>query len=229
MSIQRLDGPRLLPLSGGPAKQLVILLHGYAADGEDIIALGHQWQRMLPDAAFTAPTAPEFCEAPPVGYQWFDVTSADPQDHWRGLEAVAPTVNAFIDSELETHELDGSTLALAGFSQGAIVALHIGLRRDPAPSAIVSFAGTLLENGTSNGSGITARPPVMLIHGDRDDIIPVEALSHAEAVLQAEDIKVRTFIAEGITHGIDGDGTWRAGGFLRDAFGLQAPAEMTIG
>lgn len=227
MTLQRLDGPRLPPLTGGAAKQLVVLLHGYATDGEDIIALGHQWQRMLPDAAFVAPTAPEFCEAPPTGYQWFDVTSSDQRDHWRGLEAVAPTVDAFIDAELDTYGLNGSALALAGFSQGAIVALHIGLRRDPAPSAIVSFAGTLL--GTGNGSGITARPPVLLIHGDSDDIIPVAALSHAEAVLRAEDIEVRTFIAAGITHGIDGDGTWRGGGFLRDAFGLQAPGEFTIG
>jgi phospholipase/carboxylesterase len=228
MSVQRLDGPRLAPLNGGPAKQLVILLHGYASDGDDIISLGNQWQRMLPDAAFAAPSAPEFCSNPPMGFEWFDTSSPDPADHWRGVENSTPPLNAFIDTELETHRLDGGALALAGFSQGAIMALHVGLRRNPGPKAIVSFAGTMIGVDRLE-QDIAARPEVMLIHGDRDDIIPVDALQYTQVALQQQGIPVRTHIANGIAHGIDGEGTWMAGVFLREIFGFQTPQEMTIG
>lgn len=228
MNPQRLDGPRLLPLNGLPAKQLVILLHGHAADGDDIISLGTQWQRMLPDAAFAAPTAPEFCTSPPMGFEWFDASSADPADHWRGVEATTPALDGFIDAELATHELDASALALAGFSQGAIMALHAGLRRDPGPKAVVSFSGTLIGVERLEAE-IACRPQVMLIHGDRDDIIPVQALQYTQAALLREGVPVRAQVAEGIAHGIDGESTWLAGAFLRDVFGFQAPREMTIG
>lgn len=227
MNIQRIDGPRLGPLNGGPARQLVVLFHGFAADGEDIISLGRQWQRMLPDAAFAAPTALEFCAQPPMGHQWFDPSSPDPADHWKGVEATAEVVNAFIDGELDKHGLDGAALALAGFSQGAIIALHVGLRRDPAPKAIVSFSGTLI--GVDQLDAVKARPQVLLIHGEEDNIIPVEALKYTQTALMQHGIPVEAHVAEGIAHGIDGESTWRAGAFLREAFGFQAPQEMTIG
>ena len=228
MNVQRLDGPRLPPLNGGPAKQLVILLHGYAADGDDIISLGKQWQRMLPDAAFAAPSAPEFCSNPPMGFEWFDTSSADPADHWHGVEASSPALTAFIEGELAAHGLDGTALALAGFSQGAIIALHVGLRRDPGPTAIVSFSGTLIGVEQLKAE-IAPRPEVMLIHGERDDVIPVEALQYTQTALLREGVPVRTHVAEGIAHGIDGESTWLAGAFLREAFGFQAPQEMMIG
>lgn len=228
MNVQRLDGPRLAPLNGGPAKQLVILLHDYAADGDDIISLGNQWQRMLPDAAFAAPSAPEFCSSPPTGFEWFDTSSSDPADHWRGVEASAPALTAFIDGELAKHQLEGTALAIAGFSQGAIMGLHVGLRRDPGPRAIVSFSGTLIGVEMLEDE-IASRPEVMLIHGDRDDIIPVEALKYTQIALQQQGISVRSHIAQGIAHGIDGESTWLAGAFLREAFGFQAPQGMTIG
>lgn len=228
MNVQRLDGPRLAPLNGGPARQLVILLHGYAADGEDIISLGNQWQRMLPDAAFAAPSAPEFCTNPPVGFEWFDTSSSDPADHWSGIEASVPALTAFIDGELASHKLDGSALALAGFSQGAIMALHVGLRRDPGPRAIVSFSGTMIGVEKLDEE-LKARPEVMLVHGERDDIIPVQALQYTHLALQQQGVPVRTHVAEGIAHGIDGESTWLAGAFLREIFGFQAPKEMTIG
>jgi phospholipase/carboxylesterase len=228
MNLQRIDGPRLSPLNGGPAKQLVVLLHGFAADGEDIISLGKQWQRMLPDAAFAAPTALEFCKNPPMGHEWFDPSSPDPDDHWRGVEASAVIVNAFIDGELAKHGLDGGALALAGFSQGAIMALHVGLRRDPPPVAIVSYSGTLI--GVDQlPADITARPKVMLIHGEADEIIPVAALQYTQAALAGQGITVKTHVADGIAHRNDGESTWLGGAFLREAFGFQAPMEMTIG
>lgn len=228
MNEQRLDGPRLSPLNGGAAKQLVVLLHGYAADGDDIISLGKQWQRMLPDAAFAAPSAPEFCSSPPMGFEWFDTSSADPADHWRGVQAATPALNAFIDGELAAYALDGWALAIAGFSQGAIMALHVGLRRQPGPTAIASLSGTLIGVDKLEEE-IESRPEVMLIHGDRDQIIPLQALQYAQTALQREGVPVRAHIAQGIAHDIDGESTWLAGAFLREAFGFQAPKEMTIG
>lgn len=228
MNVQRIDGPRLAPLNGGPARQLVVLLHGFAADGEDIISLGNQWQRMLPDAAFAAPTALEFCRTPPMGHEWFDPSSPNPDDHWRGIEAASPIINAFIDGELASHGLGNDALAIAGFSQGAIMALHVGLRRTPPPAAIVSYSGTLI--GVEQLPDEFPQPPkVLLVHGEADDIIPVEALHHTEAALTAASIPVKAHVAEGIAHGIDGESTWLGGGFLREAFGFQAPQELTIG
>ena len=228
MNIQRIDGPRLTPLNGGPAKQLVVLLHGFAADGGDIVGLGKQWQRMLPDAAFAAPTALEFCTQPPMGHQWFDPSSPNPDDHWKGVEAAASIVDAFVDGELANLGLDDSALALAGFSQGAIMALHVGLRRNPGPVAIVSFSGTLIGVDQLE-TDARARPAVLLCHGEEDQIIPVEAVQYTQTALMQVGVRTEAHVAEGMAHDIDGESTWRAGGFLRDAFGFQAPQEFIIG
>ncbi len=218
-NLQRLDGPRITPLHGGPAQQLVVLLHGYGADGGDLIGLGRQWQRYLPNAAFASPNAPEFCKNPPVGYQWFDLdvglTGAD--DLLAGARAAAPVLNAFIDQELAALNLEATQLALVGFSQGAMMALHVGLRRSPGPAAIIGYSG-LLPGPQALAEEIQARPEILLVHGDNDPRIPVAALHQAEAVLSAGGIPVRTHIASGIGHGIDGEGTHIGGSFLQEVF-----------
>src|SRR3989449_10118723 len=129
-----LDGPRLEPRTG-PARQLVVFLHGYGADGNDLIDIGRAWQGLLPHAAFVSPHAPEPCAEAPVGRQWFPLTFRDPRERWRGVNAAAPGLDRFLDAELARHRLGDGPLALVGFSQGTMMAPHGGLRRRPAPAA----------------------------------------------------------------------------------------------
>jgi phospholipase/carboxylesterase len=138
-----LDGPRLEPRSG-TARQLVVFLHGYGADGNDLIDIGRAWQGLLPDAAFVSPHAPHPCGQAPMGREWFPLTFRDPDERWIGVNAAAPDLNAFLDAELQRRKLPPSALALVGFSQGTMMALHVGLRRKVAPAAIVGYSGMLV-------------------------------------------------------------------------------------
>jgi phospholipase/carboxylesterase len=212
-----LDGPRLAPRSGA-ARQLVVFLHGYGADGNDLINIGQAWQGLMPQAAFVSPHAPEPCGMAPVGRQWFPLTFRDPNERWVGVNAAAPILNRFLDNELQRHKLPASALALVGFSQGTMMALHVGLRRAAAPAAIVGYSGLLVLPPNAEPSAIakdiTARPPVLLIHGDRDDLIPVQALTHATQGLAALGVPVEWHISQGIGHGIDGEGLRQGGEFL---------------
>src|SRR5262249_58470780 len=135
-----LDGPRLEPRRG-PARQLVVFLHGYGADGNDLIDIGRAWQQILPDAAFVSPHAPEPCAQAPVGRQWFALTFRDPDERWTGVNKAAPTVERFLDAELARRRLPPHSLALVGFSQGTIMSLHVGLRRPIPPGATVGRSG----------------------------------------------------------------------------------------
>jgi phospholipase/carboxylesterase len=217
-----LDGPRLEPKSGN-AKQLVVFLHGYGADGNDLIDLGRAWQAILPDAAFVSPHAPEPCGQAPVGRQWFALTFRDPNERWTGVNKAAPPLDSFLDQELERRKLPPSALALVGFSQGTMMALHVGLRRAVPPAAIVGYSGmfVLPENVPPNEvtSQLRSRPPVLLVHGSADDLIPLQALFHGAQTLAALDIPTEWHISHGVGHGIDGDGLRHGGEFLARQFG----------
>src|SRR5215831_14486622 len=138
----RLDGPRILP-SRGRASALVVLLHGYGANGDDLIALGETWRQQLPQAAFVAPNAPETIPGMPGGLQWFDLTLRDPSEYWRGVTAAQPVLDGFLDAELGRYRLAADRLVLVGFSQGSMLCLHVGLRRSAAPAGIVAYSGLL--------------------------------------------------------------------------------------
>jgi len=204
-----LDGPRLEPRTGA-ARRLVVFLHGYGADGNDLIELGRVWQPFLSDAAFVSPHAPEPCAGAPMGRQWFALTFRDPEERWKGVNAAAPILNRFLDAELGRRSLPASALALVGFSQGTMMALHVGLRRAPAPAAIVGYSGLfVLPNGAGPEAvvaDVVARPPVLLIHGDRDELIPVQALFQATQALAALEVPTEWHISPGIGHGIDQEG-----------------------
>jgi phospholipase/carboxylesterase len=219
-----LDGPRLEPRSG-PARQLVIFLHGYGADGKDLIDIGRAWQGLLPQAAFVSPHAPEPCSEAPAGRQWFNLTFRDPHERWAGVNAAGPQLERFLDAELKRRNLPPNALALVGFSQGTMMALHVGLRRADAPAAIVGYSGIfVLPNNAAPedfAGEIKSRPPVLLIHGDRDDLIPAQALFHASQALAALDIPVEWHLSAGIGHGIDAEGLRHGGEFLARRF---APA-----
>jgi phospholipase/carboxylesterase len=212
-----LDGPRLEPRSG-VAKQLVIFLHGYGADGNDLIDIGRAWQQILPDAAFVSPHAPRPCGQAPMGREWFPLTFRDPNERWTGVNAAAPVLNAFIDAELKRRSLPDSALALVGFSQGTMMSLHVGLRRANAPAAIVGYSGMLVVpediDPAQFAGDIRSRPPVLLVHGDQDQLIPVQALMHAAQGLAALEIPVEWHISPGVGHGIDQEGLRQGGEFL---------------
>jgi phospholipase/carboxylesterase len=217
-----LDGPRLAPRSGR-VRQLVVFLHGYGADGNDLIEIGKVWQPLLPDAAFASPHAPEPCGQAPVGRQWFALTFRDPDERWIGVNQARPVLERFIDAELRRHGLPASALALVGFSQGTMMALHVGLRRAVPPAAIVGYSGLLVAPPDGNvekfAAEISARPPVLLIHGEEDDLIPAQALFQATQGLAALDVPVQWHMSAGIGHGIDEEGLRHGGEFLAQNFG----------
>jgi len=212
-----IDGPRIEPASGGKAKQLVILCHGYGADGNDLIALGAQWRGLLPDAYFVSPHAPEPCGMAPVGFQWFALSTMTPEERWQGVQKAAPVLDRFIDRELDRLSLTIGDLALVGFSQGTMMSLHVGLRRPQAPAAIVGYSGAL-AGAEHLADQITAKPPVLLVHGSHDELIPVDAMHQAAGVLSNAGLSVRWHVSEGVGHGIDGDGLVLGGEFLKSAF-----------
>jgi phospholipase/carboxylesterase len=218
-----LDGPRISPLGGKQARQLVVFLHGYGADGNDLIALGREWQSILPEAAFVSPNAPEPCAEATVGRQWFPLTFRDPDERWQGVNKAAPALNAFLDAELARHSLAPERLALVGFSQGTMMALHVGLRRAAGPAAIVGYSGMLAMPSAKAAAEaavreIRARPPVLLLHGERDDLIPAQALFAAAQTLAALDVPVEWHLSPGLGHGIDAEGLRHGGEFLSRAF-----------
>jgi phospholipase/carboxylesterase len=222
----QINGPRLSPRSG-QAKQLVVFLHGYGADGDDLIEIGRQWQRWLPDAAFVAPHAPELLPGQPMGRQWFPLTFRDPHERWRGVNKAAPGLEAFLDQELQRHGLPPQKLALVGFSQGTMMALHVGLRRRSALAGIVGFSGLLvLEEGKGPESlkgEVASKPPILLVHGDQDDVIPIDALFLSMDALTAAEVPVEWHLSRGMAHGIDGEALRHGGLFLVRAFGLPYP------
>jgi phospholipase/carboxylesterase len=209
-----LDGPRRKPGSGGPANALVVLLHGLGADGADLIELAGPLSRVLPHAAFVAPNAPEPCDMAPYGYQWCSLQDRDPHLLSRAADHAAGPLAGFIATELADLRLETPRLALVGFSQGTMMALHLGLRLVPAPAAIVGFSGALLapERLAAEKRGT---PPVLLIHGVTDEVVPFEQMGAAESALKAGGIAVESVARPGLGHGIDPVGMAAAAEFLR--------------
>lgn len=216
-----LNGPRLEPRSG-QARRLVVFLHGYGADGNDLIEIGRAWQGLLPDTAFVSPHAPEPCGQAPVGRQWFPLTFRSQNERWTGCNKAAPVLNQFIDAELARRKLPPSALALVGFSQGTMMALHTGLRRAVAPAAIVGYSGIFVlpeeADAQAVAGEIKSKPPVLLIHGDQDDLIPAQALFLSAQELAALEIPVQWHLSKGVGHGIDQEGLRHGGEFLARQF-----------
>jgi phospholipase/carboxylesterase len=206
-----LDGPRISPRERA-ASALVVLLHGYGANGDDLIALAGTWQPMLPQAAFVAPNAPQMIPGMYGGRQWFALTLRDPSEYWRGVEAARPALDGFLESELARYRLGPERLVLVGFSQGTMMALHVGLRRPQAPAGIVAYSGLLA--GPEHLVEAKARPPVLLVHGAADDLIPVEALHAAREALSAAGLRVEWHVRPRLGHGIDPEGQWMAAHFI---------------
>jgi phospholipase/carboxylesterase len=219
-----IDGPRLEPASG-QTKRLVVFLHGYGADGNDLIDIGRAWQGLLPDTAFVSPHAPEPCGQAPVGRQWFPLFTRAPNERWEGATKAAPILDRFLDAELTRRNLAPSALALVGFSQGTMMALQVGLRRATAPAAIVGYSGLFVLPDKAAPDAVAgeikSRPPVLLVHGDQDELIPAQALFQSAQALAALEVPVEWHLSEGVGHGIDQEGLRHGGEFLARRFGLR--------
>jgi phospholipase/carboxylesterase len=211
-----LDGPRLEPRSGR-ARQLVVFLHGYGADGNDLIEIGRAWQGQLPDAAFVSPHAPRPCGQAPTGREWFPLTFRNPDERWTGVNEAAPVLERFLDAELKRRNLPPSALALVGFSQGTMMSLEVGLRREVKPAAIVGYSGMLTGVETSERHGRGA-PPILLIHGDADQMIPAQFLFSSAAALGRAGAAVQWHLSAQLGHSIDEHGLALGGTFLAMAF-----------
>jgi phospholipase/carboxylesterase len=207
-----LDGPRAAPAAGGTPRQLVILLHGYGADGHDLFGLAPELGRALPHAAFVSPNAPEPCTAAGFGYQWFPLTGLDPAAMLAGVRNAAPILDAFIDAERDRHGLEDANIALVGFSQGTMMSLYVGFRRAARCAAVVGFSGTLV--GADGIDRRAAHPPVLLVHGSSDPLVPVLALHQAVKELKAANVGVEWEVRPGLPHAIDPEGLRRAAQFL---------------
>ena len=209
-----LSGPTLPP-ARGPATHLVVLVHGYGADGQDLIGLAGHWQALLPTVAFAAPNAPTRIPGGP-GYQWFPISRIDPHEMQKGVEVAGPMLETYLDAELARLALPPERLALVGFSQGTMLSLHVGLRRKVRPAAIVGFSGLL--PGAPPVLDTHDVPPILLTHGDSDEVIPPQAMFLAANQLGAAGAAVQWHLARGMGHGIDPEGLAMAGNFLNLAF-----------
>jgi phospholipase/carboxylesterase len=207
-----LSGPTLAP-ARGPATHLVVLVHGYGADGNDLIGLAQHWRALLPTVAFAAPNAPTRVPGS-AGYQWFPISRIDPHEMKKGVEIAAPVLDEYLDAELARLNLPPERLALVGFSQGTMLSLHLGLRRAIKPAAIVGFSGLL----PGPPPQLAEFPPILLTHGDQDQVIPPQALFLAANDLGAAGAGVQWHLAPGMGHGIDPEGLMLAGTFLELAF-----------
>jgi phospholipase/carboxylesterase len=211
------NGASLKPRSGAAPKQIVMLLHGFGSNGADMIALAPQWQDVLPDALFLAPHAPQRCGMMGMGYQWWGLTGFAPSALAAGAASAAPAINNFIDRKLAQYDLTEADLALVGFSQGTMMALHVGLRRPRAVAAVVGYSGML--TGTADlAHKDFPKPPVLLVHGTADPVVPIAALHIAESDLKHLGVEVTTHVSYGVAHTVDPVGLRLGRDFLAENF-----------
>ena len=220
--LPQLNGPTFAPASGGAPKQLVILCHGVGSDGQDLIGLAPYFAKVLPDAQFISPNAPEAFDMAPAGYQWFSLGDPSPEQRLAGTEAAAPILNAFIDQQMQIHNLAAKDVALVGFSQGSMMSLYVGVRRMQQLAGILAYSGAVIapERLTSE---IKSQPPVLMMHGSTDDVVPPEALYEGVGALQAAGLNVKGEMVPNLGHGLNDQSIMTGMSFLVDCFGVTLP------
>ncbi|MGF1605035.1 MAG: alpha/beta hydrolase [Rhodothalassiaceae bacterium] len=208
-----LTGPEIVPAR---VTHLVVLLHGYGSNGADLNTLARQINGQFPTTAFLSPNAPEPCPGNPAGFQWFGLTRISPEERDTGVYQAAPKLNEWLDRCLDRFQLDLHKLILAGFSQGAMMALHVGLRRPCA--GILGFSGSLAAPGKLRDE-LHARPPVCLIHGSHDEVLPFPLMYEAKGALEANQVEVSVHLSHNVPHAIGPDGLQKAVAFLHRLIG----------
>ena len=213
-----LQSERKEPVSG-TTRSVVVFLHGYGANGVDLLGLADPLGEHMPDTLFIAPDAPERCPGSPLGFQWFPIPWLDgssEDEARRSMDAAIEDLNAFLDALMVDEDILPEQLALFGFSQGTMMSLHVGPRREDALAGIVGFSGRLLEPDLLVDE-VKTKPPVLLVHGDQDEVVPPQSLSEAAVGLEKAGFKeVFAHVMKGTGHGIAPDGLSVALAFMRD-------------
>jgi phospholipase/carboxylesterase len=217
-STPSLVGPTSPPADGAPPTSLVILLHGYGSNGDDLIGLVPYWRGALPNTLFVSPNAPQPCPGSVGGYQWWPLDSLAPSARAAGVRVSAPILNAFIDEQLAATGLSEDKLVLVGFSQGTMMALHVGPRRKKPIAGIVGYSG-MLADPDALAAEVKTKPPVLLVHGDADQVLPVASIADAERRLKILGFDVAAHVSRGLTHSIDEMGLTLGAQFLIDKLG----------
>ena len=201
------------PASGGKPKQIVVLLHGYGSNGRDLISLAPYWQGSLPDALFVSPDAPFDLEMAPGmgGFQWFSLEQRTEEEYLAGVQQAAPILNEYLDKLLEEYELQSNAMALVGFSQGTMMSLYVGPRREPKIAGILGYSGALVGEAGLNGEN---GPPIHLIHGEDDSVVPVSAYHKAVQLLTEKGYEIGGHTTPGLDHSIDSKGIESGAKFL---------------
>ena len=207
----------------GTTRSVVVFLHGYGANGADLLGIADVLSEHLPDTLFVAPDAPEACAGAPFGFQWFPIPWIDgssEEEAERGMRAAIDDLNAFLDALLVDEDLLPEQMVLFGFSQGTMMALHVAPRREDEIAGIVAFSGRLLSPELLKDEAVS-KPPILLVHGDSDDMVPPQSLPEAAEALQGAGFKeVYAHVMKGTGHGIAPDGLSVALAFMRDKLGL---------
>ena len=214
-----LSGPRR-PAKSGDGKYLVIFLHGYGADGNDLIGLADPLADHLPDVVFHAPNAPQRCTGNPMGYQWFPIPWLDGSSETEATEGMAAAVallNEWLDETMLAEGVDAAHTLLVGFSQGTMMSLHVAPRREEPLAGVVGFSGRLLSPETLEDEAVS-HVPILLVHGDADEVVPPQSLPEAADALTKVGFEVYTHISKGTGHGIAPDGLQLALQFIHQQF-----------
>ena len=210
--------------ASGRAESMVIFLHGYGADGNDLLGLAEPLKPHLPDTMFLAPNAPERSVMNPMGFQWFPIPWIDgssEEEAAEGMARAARDLNAFLDRVMVDEDMLPEQVALVGFSQGTMMSLHVAPRREDALAGVVGFSGRLVTP-EALADEVVVRPPILLIHGDQDDVVPPQSLPEAaEALERAGFTEVYAHTMKGTAHGIAPDGLSVALAFLRQVLGQE--------
>ena len=216
--LPELSGPEAEPASGGPAKQLIIFVHGYGADGNDLFSLSQYFAQVAPDAAFISPNAPYRCSGAPFGYQWYDVWMQDPDERLAAIRSTAAIFDNFITRQLDRRGLSEEQLVLVGFSQGTMMSLFAAPRREKAVAGIVGYSGRM-ESPDRLPDEIRSKPPVVMVHGDSDELLAVSDMETAAAALRGCGVEIETHVRPGLGHGIDEEGIRIGLGFVKKVLG----------
>jgi phospholipase/carboxylesterase len=211
----KLNDYRIIPEE--KPQQIVVLLHGVGADGKDLLDLGHVWETILPACVFISPDAPRPYDMAPIGHQWFSLRDRTPSVMAEDMVKNQPIVDEYLDGLLNEFSLPANKLALVGFSQGTMVSLYVGPRRAQQLAGILGYSGALLKPLDLHAE-LKSRPPICLLHGLKDDVVPPDASQQAQMVFEQQGISCELHMQQNLGHGIDDSGLKLGAAFLQRIF-----------